>query len=151
MTILALDLGTKTGFAIGGDEMPVVSGVWNLKAGRHESQSMRLITLIKQINDLHDAVGISRVYYEEVRRHMSTDAAHWYGAFWGQVTKWCEERDIPYEGVPVGTIKKFATGKGNANKEAMIAAVEGWGFPVEDDNEADALALLHLKLDDAKK
>ena len=48
-----------------------------------------------------------------------------------------------YQGVPVGTIKKYATGKGNANKAAMIAAMQALGFQPADDNEADALALLH--------
>ncbi|MCX8006193.1 MAG: hypothetical protein N2688_14785, partial [Burkholderiaceae bacterium] len=47
-----------------------------------------------------------------------------------------------YEGVPVGTIKRFATGRGNADKAAMIAAVRARGFAPADDNEADAIALL---------
>ncbi|MEY3082847.1 MAG: hypothetical protein RJA94_2832, partial [Pseudomonadota bacterium] len=42
----------------------------------------------------------------------------------------------------VGTIKRFATGKGNADKQAMIAAVRERGFESADDNEADAIAIL---------
>jgi Holliday junction resolvasome RuvABC endonuclease subunit len=49
---------------------------------------------------------------------------------------------VPYQGVPVGTIKKHATGKGNANKAAMIAATKAKGFNPADDNEADAIAIL---------
>jgi crossover junction endodeoxyribonuclease RuvC len=49
---------------------------------------------------------------------------------------------IPYEGVPVGTIKRHITGKGNATKEEVIAAVRAKGFSPVDDNDADALALL---------
>ena len=48
--------------------------------------------------------------------------------------------------MPVGTIKRFATGKGNADKKAMIAAVRGRGFEPADDNEADALAVLDWAL-----
>ena len=59
------------------------------------------------------------------------------------MTAWCEHHQIAYQGVPVGTIKKHATGKGNAGKEAVIAAMRAKGYPVNDDNEADALALLH--------
>jgi Holliday junction resolvasome RuvABC endonuclease subunit len=44
--------------------------------------------------------------------------------------------------VPVGTIKRFATGKGNAGKEAVVAAVRSRGFARADENEADAIALL---------
>ena len=45
--------------------------------------------------------------------------------------------------MPVGTIKRHVTGKGNADKEAVIEAVRRLGFAPADDNEADALALLH--------
>ena len=58
-----------------------------------------------------------------------------------------ELRGIPYEGVPVGTIKRHATGKGNANKAAMIAAAKARGFSPADDNEADAIAILHWAIE----
>jgi Holliday junction resolvasome RuvABC endonuclease subunit len=53
---------------------------------------------------------------------------------------------IPYRGVPVGTIKRHITGRGNADKDAVIAAVRALGFDPVDDNEADALALLDWAL-----
>jgi len=58
------------------------------------------------------------------------------------LTAWAELRGVPYQGVPVGTIKKHATGKGNANKQAMIEAARANGFSPKDDNEADAIAIL---------
>ena len=82
-------------------------------------------------------------FFEEVRRHPSTDASHVYGGFLGLLTAFAEHHQIPYQGVPVGTIKKHATGKGNANKDAMVAAMRALGHQPVDDNEADALALLH--------
>ena len=42
----------------------------------------------------------------------------------------------------MGTIKRFITGKGNADKEAVMAAVRARGFHPADDNEADAIAIL---------
>ena len=71
-----------------------------------------------------------------------TDAAHVYGGLMATLTAWAELRGVPYQGVPVGTIKIHATGKGNAPKEAMIAAARARGFAPADDNEADALAIL---------
>jgi len=88
------------------------------------------------------AHGLRRVVFEEVRRHAGTDASHVYGGFLGTLTSWCEQHELPYQGVPVGTIKRYATGKGNADKAAMIAAMRARGFAPADDNEADALALL---------
>jgi Holliday junction resolvasome RuvABC endonuclease subunit len=58
------------------------------------------------------------------------------------LTSWGELRGIPSSGTPVGTIKRHATGKGNADKAAMIAAVRARGFNPADDNEADAIAIL---------
>lgn len=49
---------------------------------------------------------------------------------------------IPYQGVPVGTIKRHVTGKGNADKQAVIAAIKARGYAPVDDNEADAIAIL---------
>ena len=47
---------------------------------------------------------------------------------------------IEYMGIPVGTVKKTATGKGNASKEDMMrAARERWpGWEPVDDNDVDA-------------
>lgn len=145
-SILALDLGTNTGYACGNAKAHF-SGVWNLKPGRYEGGGMRFVKFRKYLNDFQDAYKkLDAVYFEEVRRHMSTDAAHVYGGLLATITEWCEANKVPYEGVPVGTIKLFATGKGNAKKDQMIAAVRSWGYEPEDDNEADAIAILRLKL-----
>ena len=87
------------------------------------------------------------MYFEEVRRHAGVDAAHAYGGFMAHLTAWCEHHQIPYQGVPVGTIKKHATGKGNASKDQMIGAVRLRGHAPADDNEADAIALLHWAIE----
>ena len=88
--------------------------------------------------------SIELVVFEEVRRHAGVDAAHAYGGFMGQLTAWCEHHQIPYQGIPVGTIKKHATGRGNASKEEMIEAIRAKGHNPDDDNEADAIALAYL-------
>jgi Holliday junction resolvasome RuvABC endonuclease subunit len=49
---------------------------------------------------------------------------------------------VPYLGVPVATIRRHATGKGNASKDDVIKAVRARGHAPKDDNEADALAIL---------
>ena len=145
MPVLALDLGTKTGFCIG-SEKSHVSGVWNCKPGRFDGGGMRFVKFRNKLNELRSAWPVKRVVFEEVRRHAGTDAAHVYGGLMATLTAWCEEHEIPYEGVPVGTIKKHWTGKGNANKAMMIAAAEDRGYSVEDDNEADAIALFHFSV-----
>ena len=63
------------------------------------------------------------------------------------LTAWAEMRGVPYQGVPVGTIKKHAAGNGNANKAVMVAAAQARGYSPADDNEADAIAILHWALE----
>jgi Holliday junction resolvasome RuvABC endonuclease subunit len=143
-TLLALDLGTTTGWALRTSDRRIVSGTHSFKPQRFEGGGMRFLRFVRWLDELQTlSGGLRQLAFEEVRRHASTDAAHAYGGFLGQLTAWCEQRQIPYQGVPVGTIKKHATGKGNANKDAMLDAVRGWGYAPVDDNESDALALLH--------
>lgn len=153
MSILALDLGTTTGWAytLSGshatqNESAVVSGTWSLKPQRFEGGGMRFLRFREKLNELHRVSALSVIYYEEVRAHKGTDAAHVYGGLMGMLTAWCEENKVPYAGVPVAHIKKWATGKGNAKKDEVIAAVASFGYTPADDNEADAIALLLLKL-----
>jgi len=125
----------------------VISGTELFKAGRFEGGGMPFLRFATWLGELHVKAGpLAKVVFEEVRAHKGTAAAHTYGAFLGQLTAWCEIHHVPYQGVPVGTIKKHATGKGNAGKAEMIAAMRTKGFTPVDDNEADALAILHWAL-----
>ena len=108
---------------------------------------MRYLRFEHWLGEIASLAGqLDAVYFEEVRRHCGMDAAHAYGGFLAHLTAWCERQKIPYQGIPVGTIKKFITGKGNASKGQVIAAVKALGHNPDDDNEADALALLHFAL-----
>lgn len=135
MNILAIDPGTKCGYA----KSPIESGVWDLGSRRHEGGGMRFLRLRNYL--VVACEDADMVVYEEVRRHMGTDAAHIYGGIVAIIQEHCETHDIYYTGVPVGTVKKFATGKGNADKGTMIEeARKKWpDMIIKDDNQADAL------------
>lgn len=142
-SILALDLGSTTGWAVRTARCRILHGTAEFRPSRYDGGGMRYLRFGKWLDQTLDVTGgIDAVYFEEVRRHAGTDAAHIYGGFLAALTSWCEQRGIAYQGVPVGTIKRYATGKGNADKAAMIAAVRERGFEAADDNEADAIAIL---------
>ena len=142
-TILALDLGTTTGWALRSSDGAITSGSAGFRPQRFEGGGMRFLRFKRWLAELKDMTGgIHALYFEEVRRHVSTDAAHAYGGFLATLTAWCEHHQIPYQGVPVGTIKKHATGKGNSSKDDVLSAMRALGHAPVDDNEADALALL---------
>ncbi len=137
-TILALDLGEKTGWAIWRPGI-MVAGVWNLKPSRHEGDAMRLVYFRRNLNTIARSYTLNHVAYEEVRRHLGTDAAHAYGEYRGILKEWCNEHGLVYEAVPIQKIKQFATGSARASKVDMVKAAQGrWQVQVEDDNEADA-------------
>lgn len=147
--ILALDLGTTTGWAIRLADNSVTHGFISFKPQRFEGGGMRYLRFRRWLDEVLVASvvpshlqAIGAVYFEEVRRHLGVDAAHVYGGLLATLTAWCEHHRIPYQGVPVGTIKRHVTGKGNASKAEVIAAIQATGYPVADDNEADALAVL---------
>ena len=143
---LALDLGSTTGWALelpGGDK---ISGSQSFKPDRYSGAGMRFLRFRGWLDELHSTYPVDVLYYEEVRRHAGVDAAHCYGGFMAHLQAWAESSQVPYAGIPVGTIKKYATGKGNANKEAMMQAMIDKGHRPVDDNEADAIALLYYSL-----
>lgn len=148
LAILTLDLGTKTGWALRSSDRLVTSGTAEFKHDRYQGGGMRFLKFKQWLNQMLLAVDqIDAIYFEEVRRHLGVDAAHAYGGFLAHLTAWCEQHGIAYEGVPVGTIKRHVTGKGNANKAKVIQAVRLLGYCPTDDNETDALALLHWVID----
>ena len=101
MKILAIDPGTHCGYALS----PFESGVWNLSVGRHEGGGMRFVKLRSYL--VKASEGVELLVYEEVRGHKGTDAAQVYGGIVAIIQEHCEQLGIPYQGVPVGTIKKF--------------------------------------------
>jgi len=142
MNALGLDLATLTGW-----------GSWvdgNLNSGlksfslKGQSDGQRYSRFSEWLNKTIQEQPWDIVVYEKVHRHMGTQAAHIYGYFEGELLKLCHDSGIKCKGVGVGSVKKLATGKGNAKKGQMIVAARR-AFPdqsIGDDNQADALFIL---------
>ncbi|WP_420873151.1 D-Ala-D-Ala carboxypeptidase family metallohydrolase [Paracoccus hibiscisoli] len=121
--ILALDLGTTTGWALHGIDGLITSGTASFRPGRFDGGGMRYLRFTNWLTEIDRLSGpVVAIWFEEVRRHAATDAAHVYGGLMATLTAWAELRGIPYEGVPVGTIKRHATGKGPEHNRAVGGA-----------------------------
>lgn len=142
-TALALDLATTTGWAVSSCGI-VTSGTINFAGSRFEGGGMRFLRFRRWLREMLANEKPQAVFFEEVRRHLSTDAAHVHGGLLAIMQAECEARGVPYLGIPVGTIKKQATGKGNADKAAMVAAAATrWPDQnITSDDQADALWIL---------
>ncbi|MDE2105321.1 MAG: crossover junction endodeoxyribonuclease RuvC [Patescibacteria group bacterium] len=144
MTTLSIDIGTKSGWAVRKNDGKIIFGTHVCKVeGRKEIDGLRYLRFRAMLTELKNSVGgIDQVLYEEVMRHSNTAAAHVYGGYRAVLQMWCAHHDIPCTGINVKTIKKFMTGNGNADKNAMIAAAKKRGFKTKGHDEADAIAIL---------
>ena len=71
--------------------------------------------------------------------------AHQMGELGGVLRLALIKRRYPFIVITPGTLKKFATGNGNAGKDQMLStAIRRLGYEGHDHNEADALWLLEM-------
>lgn len=173
--ILGLDPATSCGacfqFWRPGDPVtvsPQNMGQWDLSAGAYESGAIRFVRLKRFL----EAAKPDLIGYEEPRFTPSekpnkfnvggilaraATSCEFMGALKGVICSFAEENGIPCVAWPIGTIKKRATGKGNASKTDMIAAAnEQFGSALDPegyestgvDNVADAAWVTMLTLED---
>ncbi len=147
MKILSIDPGSKCGWAIiedaGIDKSLVVeSGVQVFDLKRGESAGMRFIRFRKWLNDLMSFWKPGLVVFEQAH-HRGGAATELCVGFVTRVMEIATEYGVNYTSCHSMTLKKWATGKGNADKTKMIEPVRQ-KFPdiqIIDDNHADAILL----------
>jgi Holliday junction resolvasome RuvABC endonuclease subunit len=144
MKVLALDIASTTGWCLDKG----LYGTWNFKTRKDESMGMKLIRFrakLKEFNELEDLQVI--VYERPAGRHANSIIHQ--AKLIAVLEEFCEQNSIDYRSYSATEIKKFATGKGNANKEAMInSAIDKWDYDGDDDNEADAIHMRELFRDE---
>jgi len=141
MKILALDMATKTGWAYMKNGDIIESGVQDFTKGRGETNGLMFWRFRKWLAELGSSMNPDLIAYE--RAHFRGGPATEIGV--GMQTRAQEaaaKLEIPCAPIHTGTLKKFATGKGNAGKEEMSAEAEKCiGRTPLDDNEADAVMI----------
>lgn len=148
MRILALDLGTKTGWAWSDGEGRIESGVNVLPLRKDESPGMRFVRFRKWFDDMCLLVRPDFVICEKPHLR-GFGPTHVLINFLGRVEEECAIREIEHTTVHTGTLKKHATGSGKASKEDMLDTAKA-KYPrkiIFDDNEADALLMLDFARD----
>lgn len=144
MRILGMDLGTKTGWAVVEDGKVVDSGVVTIVG---DTPGQKLVHAAELYSKIIVASRADALYYERVRRFMSSAAAFTYNALLGVLLKEYHLRFYPvqpHEFSPT-EIKKFATGSGKAKKPEMVAAAATLGGVItKSDDEADAVLIALL-------
>jgi len=149
MNLLALDLATRCGWALL-ENGRLESGTDTFDVKRGESPGTRYLRFNRWLNEfaLHPSAGLPRVelIVFEQSHHRGGAATEVAAGFSTRVLEFCAAHGIEHASVHTATLKKWTTGKGNADKAAMLEAVARRWRRVDDDNEADAIALLYYAL-----
>lgn len=140
--VLGLDLGTNCGYAftymqdgqrVDPEKLSLHMGQFDLSAGPYDSGAIRFVRLRQFLSLMEpDLIAFEDVKYTPAEKPnrfnagaivaRAATACEWFGALKATVCTWAEENGVPVTSFPIGTIKKRATGKGNANKGDMIKA-----------------------------
>ncbi len=144
INILALDQATHCGVAY---ETRVMRGkyqceLWDLTKKTKESDGVKWLRFESHIEKLIKEHDIEIIAYElPAGQHMGAKIHS--AKLIAIIERIAELNKIQYIEHSSMTIKKFATGKGNAKKEQMIEAAKNkLNYQGDDDNEADALWML---------
>jgi Holliday junction resolvasome RuvABC endonuclease subunit len=142
MKIVAFDLSlTATGWAQSLDDVCSVGVISTPDRPKIERLgAIRRAVLDKA--DGADVVILEDYAFSQVNR------AHAMGELGGVIRLALHDERLPYATVAPTSLKKYAAGKGNAKKEAVLAAaIRRLDYQGDDHNEADALWLLAMALD----
>jgi Holliday junction resolvasome RuvABC endonuclease subunit len=140
MRILGIDPGTNCGWALW-DGTELVSGVWDLRVRSDESASFRLIRLRSKLNEVGK---VEYLFFEAAGFTPYRKAAQVAGQLEGVLLVWAHDNALEYRTVKPGELKRWATGKGRADKKVMIeAARQLTGYTGSENNEADARLIVH--------
>lgn len=140
MTILALDLATKTGWAVARDGKIIASGVQDFALRRGESHGLMFLRARRWCLDTARTAEADLLAYEG-----PLPGRCGYGGLRrvgnARPGRCCGTRDRVHAD-PYGDFEKVAPGSGTSKKREMMAvALAKTGRTPKDDNEADAMLL----------
>lgn len=137
--ILGIDPGSHTGWCLMKNGKVYESGVQDFSKRKGESNGATYLRFRSWLNSLLSSYPIKIVVYEYTFSR-SQAASEILTNLRGRIQEECSALSVEFAAVPATTLKKWATGKGNADKDQMMArAVAYLGRPPIDDNEADAV------------
>lgn len=137
--LLAIDQASNCGWCTAH-----ASGVWNFNTRKDESAGMKLLRFRAKLKEVCELEQINLIAYERVAGFHKNAIIH-ASKMVAIIEAFCEENNIDYKAVSATEVKKFATGKGNAKKDDMIASAKlKLGYTGNDDNEADAIWIYQL-------
>lgn len=147
MNILSLDLGTNTGWAVLRDGVKN-NGSMSFTPKRGESPGMRFLRFSAWLSEICGLIGDVGLIVYEMPHNRGGAATHIAHGLVAEVEKWqAQHPNAQITSCHSATLKKWATGKGNATKDQMLAEASERGWTVNNDDEADAALMLEWVID----
>jgi Holliday junction resolvasome RuvABC endonuclease subunit len=145
---LALDLGSTCGFAVH-NKYGVTSGTLSFKKkGKFQDTGYaQLHTWLKVTLDSNPEL---EVVVEKPHSGRFMAASRILFGLLGVVHMFCADTKTTLTEYSPKAIKKYWTGNGNSDKDAMVTQTQTKYPQVKDHNESDALAMLHMHLERIK-
>lgn len=142
--VLALDIGTNMGWACQLADGRIQSGGFTLPKGKRQGERLHAfrVWLVEQMTKWG---GLDAIVWEHAHQQPG-NANEVHHNLVGVLLDFCERNRVEYHGVEVATLKAFATGRGTADKDAMVGAARALGYRPGTHDEADAIHLLRYEI-----
>ncbi|MED5052681.1 crossover junction endodeoxyribonuclease RuvC [Anoxybacillus rupiensis] len=140
MRFVGIDPSTKTGLVILEDNKVHTAVEITSEEKRDPHRFMDIVETIMSHINKHDVICVEGFSYSSRGAAVSVQ----YGIGWILRSELIRA-GLNYHDVPPSSVKKFATGKGNAKKEDMVLPIfKRWGFEHNSDNVRDAFVLAQI-------
>lgn len=139
MRWLALDSATRVGWCVGPEQIKF--GAYQLP--KDSGNAPRFIHFKKFILGVIQRERVGALVVEAPLPRKSIAQTKLAFGFYCQAQIAAFQCGIGFHDAPNNSVKKWWTGDGRAKKEQMIGECRRRGFDVDDDNAADAIAILH--------
>jgi Holliday junction resolvasome RuvABC endonuclease subunit len=141
--VLSLDIATHCGY-----HSVYSSGTWDFTEAKHRNDNKQHKAFRDTLINYIQKYGIKQIVAEDVSAGNAIGgfkSSVKLAEFRGILFEVCDELNLPEPAfVNPKTVKKWATGSGNADKDMMkLFCVRRWGITPIDDNEADATHIFY--------
>lgn len=146
-SLLAVTPDLQTGWAVHERKGDIKFGAIPFRSGPYEGEGMKFLRFRYWLDEMSKkSGGFDAVIFADGQIHSNTRSAMVAGGFFGQLTAWCEWRQVPYIGASMSDVRKHVIGSDSGNQQSLLDAMRRKGFIDASGYTADALAVLDWAL-----
>ena len=146
-SLLAITLGIQTGWAVHERDGDIRFNHKLFRSSEYEGEGMKFMRFRYWIDEMAKKYGsFDAVIFADIQHHASMQSAIVYGGFLGQLTAWCDWKQIAYIGASMADVHKLVTGGDSIDQQSLLDSLRRKGFIGVDRETVGALAVLDWAL-----